>query len=326
MGDVVLSTVVIPNLKKDFPDAIIDFITEKPSHLFLANNALINKIILFDRKSLRARLKLIYKVHSAKYDLVLDLFSNPASALMTFCSRSKYRAGFPYRGRKYAYNLYGPAERDKYHSAELHLKFLECLDLSSSFNGFSVSIDSGTMLLAEKLFSENFSGSDIVIGISPSGGWKSKKCPPEVFADIARKSLDTDNIKFLIFWGPGDYEDALKIKSLLPETKAVLAPETSILLMSALMKMCNAIIANDSGPMHIAAALGVKIIGLFGPTDPTLQGPFGNLNKVFRFDELDCIGCNLLECPKNQECFTNLNTKEIAEYIKQHLNEHNRNI
>ena len=72
---------------------------------------------------------------------------------------------------------------------------------------------------------------------------------------------------FLILWGPGDENDANYIKRQLDEM-SVLTPATSVAEMSGLINNCNFIIANDSGPMHIAAAFGVPVLGLFGPTDP----------------------------------------------------------
>ncbi|PKL82858.1 MAG: hypothetical protein CVV24_08030, partial [Ignavibacteriae bacterium HGW-Ignavibacteriae-3] len=116
IGDVVLSTIVIDNLRKDFPDARIDYLVEFPSHPGLSGLTEINNVFIFNRNEFWKKVSLILKLRKVKYDLVLDFFTNPSTALVTFFSGAKYRVGFPYRGRKYAYNLYGPEERGKYHS------------------------------------------------------------------------------------------------------------------------------------------------------------------------------------------------------------------
>ena len=127
IGDVILSTVVFDNLLKEFSDAKIDYLTEPPSKAALEKLSFLNEIILYKKNESLAGLKTISKVFLNKYDLVLDFYSNPRTAMITYFSRAKYRAGFPYRGRTYAYNLFGPAERNKFHAAQLHLEYLKSI-------------------------------------------------------------------------------------------------------------------------------------------------------------------------------------------------------
>lgn len=306
IGDVVLSSISLDNLKINFPKAEIDFLTEPPSKPILENNKNIARILLFMKKEKFAGIKLLFTVFSKKYDLVIDFYSNPRTALITFFSFAKYRAGFPYRGRKYAYNLFGPEERGKYHSAELHLQFLKSIGLDAPFKDINIYLDRTVIEFSDAFFKDNFSPSDFVVGLSPSGGWDSKKCPPFKFVESALKisELYTD-IKFLILWGPEDYNDAVEIFNGLKNI-SLLAPSTSVAESAALMKKCNIIISNDSGPMHIAAALGTPILAFFGPTDPLMQGPFSTNSDWIRLEELDCIGCNLLNCPIEKKCFNDL--------------------
>ncbi|MDP1994367.1 MAG: hypothetical protein Q8K40_03880, partial [Ignavibacteria bacterium] len=131
IGDVILSTVVFDNLLKEFPNAKIDYLTEPPSKSALEKLSFLNEIILYKKNESFAGLKTISKVFLNKYDLVLDFYSNPRTAMITYFSRAKYRAGFPYRGRTYAYNLFGPAERNKFHAAQLHLEYLKSIGIKT---------------------------------------------------------------------------------------------------------------------------------------------------------------------------------------------------
>ena len=133
IGDVVLSTIVIENLRKDFPNAQIDYLVEAPSEPGISGLKEINQVLIFDRKDFWKKVSLIQQIKKIRYDLVLDFFTNPSTALVTFFSGAKFRVGFPYRGRKYAYNLLGPAERGKYHSALLHLETLKLIGLSHTY-------------------------------------------------------------------------------------------------------------------------------------------------------------------------------------------------
>ena len=89
------------------------------------------------------------------------------------------------------------------------------------------------------------------------------------------------------------------------------------------IKKCNAVLANDSGPMHIASAVGTPVLGLFGPTDPKLQGPFGAKNRYIHLKNLDCITCNLLVCPKQHECFRQLPADAVYNKFVEMMQEDN---
>ena len=322
IGDVVLSSVVFDNLRDNFPAASVDYITEKPSEQVLEPLPFINKVILFSRKELKDRISLIMKVRKEKYDLILDFYSNPFTAQITFLSGAKYRAGFPYKGRKYAYNIYGPAERAKYHAAELHLKFLEEIGMKVTSGNLQLGITETDKNFAEEYFKNNFNDGKLVIGISPSGGWESKKCDPIKFAEIADAIADKYNARLLLLWGPGDEADADEIIKLMKHdiTKA---PATKIGAMAALISQCSALVANDSGPMHISTAVNTPTLSIHGPTDPKLQGPYGSKHEYVLLDELECIICNLLECPRNHECFLELPAERVISVFNTLLKKNN---
>lgn len=310
IGDVILSTVVFDNLRNDFPSAEIHFLTEPPSYPALEKIDFITSILLFKKDSFFNGIGLIFKVMVNRYDLILDFYSNPRTALISFLSFSKYRAGFPYRGRSYAYNLKGPIERDKFHTAQLHLEFLKLINISNIKNTLHFGLSEEDIRFADEYFSQNFSANDFVIGLSPSGGWNSKKCDPIKFAEIGNSVIKNYNAKILVVWGPGDKKEADEIIHLMNHN-VFLAPITDIRKMAALIKKCKALIANDSGPMHISTAVKTPTLALHGPTNPNLQGPFGDSHEWIRHEKLDCIECNLLDCPKKHECFLELPIESI---------------
>jgi len=323
IGDVVLSTIILDSLQKFFPNVTIDFLTEKPGREALKNISAINEIIIFNRKSTWQRLKLFPLIRSKKYDLIIDLFSNPATAQITFFSGAKYRIGFPYRGRKYAYNFYGPEERAKYHAAQLHLELLKNVEIPIVKDNLHFEIDNNSKIFAKKLF-EQFE-KKLSIGIIPGGGWASKRCNPVKFAEIADAIFDKYQANIILIWGPGDRTEAEQIKAKM-KNKSFLAPPTSITQMAAIIGNCDAVIANDSGPMHISTAIGTPTLSIHGPTNPKLQGPFGSRHEFVIHDKLDCIICNLLECPRNHECFLELPVELVIDKFDNLLKINNINI
>ena len=322
IGDVVLSTIVINNLRKDFPNAQIDYLVEKPSESGLLGLKEINNVLLFVRNDFWKKVALVFQIRKNKYDLILDFFTNPSTALITFLSGAEYRVGFPYRGRKYAYNLFGPEERGKYHSALLHLETLKLIGLNYSSKELDYSISLSTLHVTEKYLNNNFIESDFVVGICPTGGWASKKCDPEKFAEIANALIKKYNAKIFIIWGKSDEKDAFRIHSLLNE-KSFIAPETTIQELAAMIARCKIIIANDSGPMHMATAVGTPVLGLFGPTNPYMHGPLGDKNAWIRLDELECIECNLLVCPRKHECFRDLPVEKVLDKVELLISKNN---
>src|SRR5881296_2236111 len=120
IGDVLLSTVVLNNLRASFPDARIDFLTERPSREVIEGNPVVNSVLAFDGSNRRS-LSLILDVRNRKYDLVIDLFGNPRSALVTFFSGASYRVGYRFNWRRYCYNIVVEPRGGEVHNTDFNL-------------------------------------------------------------------------------------------------------------------------------------------------------------------------------------------------------------
>lgn len=294
-------------------NASIDYLTEKASLPVLNSLPQIKRVIVYERKE--SFLQLVKTIRKEKYDMVFDFYSNPRSAQLTLLSGARYRIGFPYRGRKYAYNLYAPSERGKYHSADLHLKFLELLNIPIVSNELLFVLKDSAIDTAEKII-KSFSLIEKKFAIIiPGGGWNSKRCDPEKFIEIGNEVFKEFKTNFLILWGPDDKHEAEKIHAGLSNI-SFLAPPTSIQEMAAIIKRALFTISNDSGPMHISAAVKTPTLGLFGPTDPKLQGPYGENHNYVQLENLKCIKCNLLNCPLNHECFFQIPVESVILKLK----------
>jgi lipopolysaccharide heptosyltransferase II len=309
IGDIILSTIVLDDLKKQFPEAKIDYLVESFAKESLQNNPLVNNVLTFQKSDFI--LKTISLIRKEKYDLIIDLWSNPRTAQITFFSGVKFRVGYNYKGRKYAYNILGTSERGEIHSAIHNLELLKAIGIETTSKKIHYYLNDDEKNFALKFFEEQKLNNKLVIGVIPSGGWSSKRCPPEKLVEICKALFQKLHCKFLILWGPDDKSDADFIKKNL-DKECIIAPETTIREMSALISKCSLVIANDSGPMHIAAALNVPVIGLFGPTDPTKHGPFSENSDFVIKNDLHCIICNKLECPYNKECFYQMDVNEIV--------------
>jgi len=313
IGDIVLSTIILDNLKAHYPNAKIDYLTEHFAKYSVKNNPLVHKVLTMHK--IEFVLKVAWRIRKEKYDMIIDLWSNPRSAQITFLSGVKYRVGFAYRGRKYAYNILGTSEKGDHHSAEHNLELLKPLGVDIVSKKIHYSVGPLEKIFADDFFSENKLDVGNVFGIIPAGGWDSKRCDKEKWVEICNESVKRFNCKILVLWGPGDENDAKFIKSNLKEN-CFLSPKSTLPQMAALISKCDLVIANDSGPMHISAALGVPTLGIFGPTNPKAHGPYSPNSDYVIKEDLDCIICNKLICPYKHECMRELPVEKVIQKLE----------
>jgi len=314
IGDIVLSTIVLDNLTSYFPAAEIHYLVEEFAKQSVENNPIIKKNHTMQKTEFAY--SVARRIRKEKYSLIIDMWSNPRSAQITFLSGAKYRLGYSYRGRRYAYNIKVNAGRGDVHSAEHNLELLKAIDVPIISKNIHYHINKNSREKADRFIKELNLINKIIIGIIPSGGWESKRCDAEKWIEICRELINKFDVFLLLLWGPGDEKDVDKIKSKLKHD-ILLSPETDVDEMSALINNCDVIIANDSGPMHIAAALDVPTLGLFGPTNPKNHGPYNTNSDYIIKDDLHCIICNKLTCPYNHECMKELPVNEVIKKVEQ---------
>jgi lipopolysaccharide heptosyltransferase II len=317
IGDIILSTIVLENLKAALPHSEIHYLTEEFAKRAVENNPYVSKILTFHKKDFV--LSIISKVRKEKYDLVLDLWSNPKTAQITFFSGAKYRAGYSKRGRKYAYNILGiPGTMGK-HAAEDNLVLLKALDIPIISKTIIYNTTQEEKLFADKYINQTIGQSkNTLIGIIPSGGWESKRCDAVKWIEICETIQKNIPCKIIILWGPGDENDVKVISDKL-KPSPIVAPKTSFGKLTALIEKCDLVIANDSGPMHATAALNIPTIGIFGPTDPEAHRPYSDNSSFVIKSDLHCIKCTKLVCPYNHECMLELPAKFVLEKVEEIL-------
>lgn len=317
IGDILLSTIVLENLRNHFPDSEIHYLTEEFAKRAVENNPFVSKILTFNKKD--SVLSIIKKIRKEKYNLLFDFWSNPKTAQITLLSGAKRRVGFEKRGRKYAYNYRGLNGTMGKHSAEDNLVLLKACSIPIISKRIMYQTSEKEKEFADIFFNNvNRTTESKLVGIIPSGGWESKRCDPVKWVQICNKINENYNVQFLILWGPGDEIDAQKIfESLQPI--AILIPKSTFGELSALIEKCDLIIANDSGPMHASAALGKPTLGIFGPTNPEAHRPYSDDSGFVIHSKLHCIICNKLKCPYGHECMIDLPVEDIISQINKLL-------
>jgi lipopolysaccharide heptosyltransferase II len=319
IGDVLLSTPVVENLRSDFPDAEIIFLTQKFCKEVLTGNPYITRVLTYDL-NLDGGWCIIKNIRKQKYDLILDLFGNPRTALITYLSRAVYKVGFKFRQRKYAYNIKLESRGGEVHNVEFNLDALRALGLEVKTSQPKFYINNVHKEFAEKFFQENNLTGNRVIGVNPCGTWKTKVWYLEKFAELIK--MFDDDYRFLVFWGYGDEKvQAQKLRDM-TGNNVLIVPQVNLKYLGALMKRCKVFLTNDTGPMHIASVLGVNVAAIFGPTNPRLQGPLNTNSAVIRNEKLDCLGCNLTkieDCPYEHKCMSGLDASVVYKNLQNFL-------
>lgn len=123
--------------------------------------------------------------------------------------------------------------------------------------------------------------------------------------------------RILLIWGPGEKETALKIQELATRP-TVLIPETNLKQLAAILQKIDLLVTTDSGPMHIAAAVGTPCVALFGPTNARLQGPYGDQHLIVKSSSLDCLGCDRLDCD-HIACMDDITVKDVLQVVRKSL-------
>lgn len=317
IGDVLLSSPVVQNLHEFFPNARIDFLTDKYVADVVVGNPWISEVLTFDRKN-DSGIRIIRRVRGKSYDLVIDLFSNPRSAIITGLSGAPVRVGFPFRWRKYAYNIIVPPRTGNIHNVDFNLDALRRIDVPVRHVHPYFPLDERAKRFADGWIGGQHLNGSTVVGLNPGGGWTTKRWGLEHYARLGDLISEQHNAAIVLLWGPGEEQDAKFVREKM-KSQSYIIPPTTLSELGGIIERCAVVVSNDSGPMHIAAALNVATLGIFGPTNPLQQGPYGEGHRWVRNEDLDCLECSLTTCSIGNICMTQLSVERVMDVFDQLL-------
>jgi lipopolysaccharide heptosyltransferase II len=315
IGDVVLSTVVLENLRSAFPSAQIDFLTETSSREVVEGNPNVDNVIVYQAKHDNS-IGLIKDIRNRRYDIVFDLFGNPRTAIITLLSGARYRVGYRFTWRQYCYNMVVEPRGGEVHNTEFNLDALGATEVQIVKREIQFPVDAGSERFAEEFLAR--AGSGLTVALNPGGGWYTKRWRIPQYAEVGDAIVKEFGATVLLVWGPGEEEHVRELQSKMSHP-SILLPPTSLKQLGSILKRCHLMVTNDSGPMHIAAALGTPVVAIYGPTNPKLQGPVGEGHVIVRNERLTCLNCNLTDCPIGNPCMLELSVGEVLDGVRRAL-------
>jgi 3-deoxy-D-manno-octulosonic-acid transferase/heptosyltransferase-1 len=330
IGDVVHTLPLLEVLRKNFPGARIDWLVEEEAGQIIDGHRGIDHVIVSRRKSWQRRLfkvmeqsavlgevkRFLRELRCNEYDLVIDLQGLFKSGLLTGLSRGKRKIGFT--GGREGGHLF-LTERPYFvdynqHAVDRYLKTAEYLSCDKNSLRGDIPIRQSDKNYIDKLIKDNGIQDKRLVAINPMARWKTKLWESEKFAALADRIQKELSCR-VIFTGSGhDRPDIDKIIENMEERPANLAGHTGLKGLAYLYSKCRHLISTDTGPMHMAAAMGCPVTALFGPTAPWRTGPYGKGHSVIR-DEIECSPCFKKRCA-HMTCMKNISVDRVFDTIK----------
>ncbi|MCJ7812209.1 glycosyltransferase family 9 protein [bacterium] len=293
MGDVILTTPVLHVLREHFPQSKITYLTESPYHTLLENHPDVDEILSYDLKNRWSQTKILSKLIKHKFDLVIDLFGNPRSALWSYLSGARYRIGGHFRGRSVFYTHKIRDDGKPKSAIAFHMGYLEPLHLSYRISApFIVITDNEKKWARDYLQNKGYQLDRKMVVIHPGASWPAKKWLSSRFSILANRLVSEIGAQVFFDTSPGEQN---LVRSVM-EACSFSTMEPVVLTLrqlAAILYFADLLISNDCGVMHLAPAVGTKTIGIFGPSEPDVWFPY-QLEKGHRYiyPEIECSHCH----------------------------------
>ena len=319
-GDLLLTTPALRALRAALPDARIEVLVARGLGSLLEGNPDVTRAIEFDRRSLRSQAALYLRLLRGGYDAVIDLVSNPRSAWMTALTRARVRAGTRIPGRSWAYTVAVPREQEREGAApryapEAALALLGALRVAPQGLHLTLQVaPRAEEIMDDWLRAEGIHPGDPLLACLPAGSWPAKTWLPERFVRVMDGLVPEGAVIWL--WGPGerDLAEACRARMKRPSH---LAPAMGWQELAALIRRSALWVGNDSGPKHVAVALGVPTVTVFGPTHPGTWHPPDGPHVAVEATGLECLHCNANVCPlpgeRHMRCMRDVTADRVIE-------------
>lgn len=281
LGDVIHALPVADALRQRYPDAFIAWLVKREWAGILEGNADLNQVLAFPFHW-TAVPSMVRTLRLLRFDWVVDLQGLLRSGLLARISGAERRIGFAAggEGSPLFYTDRVMIQDPVMHAVDRYLKVAESLDASVDRPSFRIPAAPEDERWAEETIAGFRAGSGPAVILNPSARRPDKRWPAERFAEIGRRLADRFGARLFIIGGPDDLERAERLAAALPHHSANLAGKTSLGRLASVIRHGDMLVTNDSGPMHIAAALDVPVVAIFGPTDPRKVGPYGSRHRV----------------------------------------------
>ncbi len=328
LGDVVHSLPILPALRTLWPSAHVSWVVHSAFRGMLEGHPQLDRVISYDkggsgvtRRGVAAMSKLCADLVKDEFDLTIDLQGLLRSGIMTAATGAPMRLGLDdaREGAGWFYTHRVSASRKSVHAVDRVMRVAEALGAAPAEPSFTLPIRELDQEWARKTLA-GIPSPRLILNIGAR--WLTKRWPVEHFAEIARRAVDAFGAGLIAVGGREDrgLVDALAAKLNLAGAPLLdLCGATSLLQLAALARQADLYVSNDTGPIHLAAAAGASVVGIYTCTDPRLTGPYGPNAAVVK----SCLWCSpsFLKTCDRLECFVELSPDRVWPTVQARLAE-----
>ena len=328
LGDIVHAIPVAAALSRAFPSARIDWlVSAKHRDLLDLVPVIDRRLAMKDRGDTAGGTPLpatIRELRRSRYDVVFDLQGLIKSAVLARLSGASRVVGFssgylreplarPFYTEVYdpgGGGMYDPRERS--HVVQMNLGLLTAIGLTVPAPEFPIErVDTEVARAMRERTGHRYAL------VNPGAAWPNKRWPAERYGAVARAIEERHGLKTIVSWGPGEEGLAQEV---VRESSgaALLSPRTSIADLLALIRGAALMISGDTGPTHVAAALGTPIVGIYGPTRPSRNGPWAPEDITISRDTV-CQCHHLRRCTRDRMCLLDVEAAEVLDGVERRL-------
>lgn len=304
IGDVLLSTPLISNLKSIYPDSVIDFALNKGCEDMVSNNPDIRNIIIYDRPrikklgilaQLKEEIKFTRNIRNNNYDMIINLTEGDRGALLALSSGAKIKLGFSVRKGLFSkVKIFDKLGDDKkwQHTVEKDLQFINLLGKEVDSKEVKIYWSSRVEQEVEKILVDN--NIEKFVHIHPVSRWMFKCWEDDRMAKVIDYLQQKKNLTVIVTGAPVKKElDRInKILKLCKTNPVDLSGELTLKHLACLSSKATLFFGVDTAPMHMAAATGTPVVTLFGASYPIIWGPWNNDSDKESFQDMDGLQSN----------------------------------
>lgn len=345
IGDVLFTTPLLENIKDKYPNAKIGYLCNKRAVSVLKNNPFVDKLFLYERDDfenikkvsylnwLKAIWNFVQEIKNENFDIAIDCSMNTQYGLIAMLAGIKTRIGYDYKRRgKFLTKRIPFLGFDDKHVVDYYMDLLSKVGFDVEQTTYKIYLSEEEKLFAEEFYKKrNISLDSKLTVLSPGGGasWGRdayrKQWPIEKWINLTELLLEDQQTAILVSVGPGEEELADKISAIAAD-RIISTKGLSVREYLAVLDRCKLAVCNDGGPLHMAAALGLKTVSVFGPVDESVYGPHPldkNKHKVF-VSKLKCRPCykrfRLAQCDRDIQCLRDIDVETVKDAVVELIN------
>ena len=319
VGDAVMTIPAVEAVRSNFPDSHISVVARPWVVPIFKDHPCVDEVVSFEKgenrlTSVLETARIISFIRKRKFDLAILLQNAFEAAFIAAMGRVRYRVGYNTDGRGplLTHKVKRTQKVLKVHQVQYYLSLLHDVGLKTAPGPPVIHVAEDMRKKAIDFLNRNMiQAEDFIVGLSPGAIFgEAKRWPPERFADIGDRAVEKWDARVVVFGSKKEMEICQKTCDCMQHNALNLCGVTSLDQAMAIISLCNLFVTNDSGLMHVAAALQIPTVAIFGSTDPVATGPYSPVAKVIRHN-ISCAPCLRRQCPSDYRCMLSITAEEV---------------